>query len=275
MLNKRFEEWVKSIVGEKAYIKLKGTTGYRLAMKQFDENIKPAFRSRDDEDQYISFPMANLKDSVTKGIKSNSIILTGNSLHEIFSPVFREIDKLVAEQVNMVYIKRVIEKPPKDSIKAVFLVGGFGSSGYLREAIAHAHPDIQVIQPDDAGAVLSKLPQEATVVNNVAPKHYGVAGSSIHDPVRDEGRETYYDDFEDVWRTDVMSWYIKKDDDILRSRKIEFGFYRKFNKGAPAEDLIVKDKLLECAIDKEPVHPLKGKCSIILILYEETRFTMY
>lgn len=40
-----------------------------------------------------------------------------NSLHEIFSPVFREIDKLVAEQVNLVYLKRVREKHPKDSIK--------------------------------------------------------------------------------------------------------------------------------------------------------------
>ena len=82
--------------------------------------------------------------------------------------MFREIDKLVAEQVNMVYLKRVRERHPKDKIKvgrypprsffgqdqtilqAIFLVGGFGASAYLREAIATAHPDIQVIQPDDA-----------------------------------------------------------------------------------------------------------------------------
>ena len=77
MLNKRFEEWVKNIVGERAYIELRETNGYRLAMKQFDESIKPAFRSRDDEDQYINFPMANLKDDPTKKIKSNCITLTG------------------------------------------------------------------------------------------------------------------------------------------------------------------------------------------------------
>ena len=40
-----------------------------------------------------------------------------SSLHDIFSPVFREIDKLVAEQVNLVYLKRVREKHPKDKIK--------------------------------------------------------------------------------------------------------------------------------------------------------------
>ena len=39
------------------------------------------------------------------------------NLYEIFSPVFREIDKLVTEQVNMVYLKRVKQKHPKESIK--------------------------------------------------------------------------------------------------------------------------------------------------------------
>ncbi len=77
MLNKRFEEWVKDIVGERAYIELRETNGYRLAMKQFDESIKPAFRSRDDENQYINFPMANVKDDPAKRIKSNCITLTG------------------------------------------------------------------------------------------------------------------------------------------------------------------------------------------------------
>ena len=77
MLNKRFEEWVKNIVGERAYIELRETNGYRLAMKQFDESIKPGFRSRDDEEVYINFPMANLKDNPAKRIKSNCITLTG------------------------------------------------------------------------------------------------------------------------------------------------------------------------------------------------------
>ena len=103
-------------------------------MKQFDENIKPGFRSRDDEDQYITFPMTNIKDDPAKGIKSNAITLTGlvapllmlepptdilcrQSLHEIFSPVFREIDKLVQEQVNMVMIKRMKENHATKSIK--------------------------------------------------------------------------------------------------------------------------------------------------------------
>ena len=93
MLNKRFEEWVKNIVGERAYIELRETNGYRLAMKQFDESIKPAFRSRDDEDQYINFPMANLKDDPSKKIKSNCITLTG-FVHDSAIPITRLADSI-------------------------------------------------------------------------------------------------------------------------------------------------------------------------------------
>ena len=77
MINKRFAEWVKTIVGERQYIDLRETNAYRLAMRQFDEIIKPGFRSRDDEDQFLNFPMANLQDDPAKGVKSNCITLTG------------------------------------------------------------------------------------------------------------------------------------------------------------------------------------------------------
>ena len=77
MLNKRFEEWVKTIVGERAYLDLREHDSYRLAMKMFDDNIKPGFRSRDDEEQYVTFPKANLQDSPEKGLKSDTITVTG------------------------------------------------------------------------------------------------------------------------------------------------------------------------------------------------------
>lgn len=37
-----------------------------------------------------------------------------------------------------------------DRVEAIFLVGGFGSSIYLRECLQKQHPDIQIIQPPDA-----------------------------------------------------------------------------------------------------------------------------
>lgn len=54
-------------------------------------------------------------------------------------------------QIGRVRIKRLSEKHPKGTaIKVVFLVGGFGASLYLKNAIVAACPDIQIIQPNDA-----------------------------------------------------------------------------------------------------------------------------
>ena len=77
MLNLRFEQWVRDVVGEKVFLDLKETDAFRLAMKHFDETIKPGFRSRDDQDQYVHFPLANLKDEPAKGLKNSCITMTG------------------------------------------------------------------------------------------------------------------------------------------------------------------------------------------------------
>ena len=77
MINKRFEQWVKDMVGERAFLDLRETNGYRFAMKHFDVVIKPSFRSKDDEEQYINFPMAKINDNPEKGIKMNTLTLSG------------------------------------------------------------------------------------------------------------------------------------------------------------------------------------------------------
>jgi hypothetical protein len=97
-------------------------------------------------------------------------------------------------------------------------VGGFGSSLFLKDSIAKVHPDIQVIQPNDAwsaivqGAVLSKLPQEAIVVSSVAERHYGVSAGELFEPTRDAGHDEhkYWDEFQEIHRIKRMSWYISK-----------------------------------------------------------------
>jgi hypothetical protein len=264
MLNKRFEEFVKSTVGERCFLDLRETSGYRHAMKTFDENVKPGFRSRKDEDQYVNFPMANIPDNPKRGVKANTITVTADDLHAIFEPVFKEIDRLVAEQISKVRIKRLQDKHPMGgNIKAIFLVGGFGSSLFLRDAIEKAHPDIQVIQPNDAwsaivqGAVLSKLPQQASVVSSVAENHYGVSAGREWNARRDIGGESYkyHDEYEEIWRVRAMTWYIHKHDDLVRSRAVNFPFYCCLPINPSAEDMKVTVKLLMCPSDIAPEFP--------------------
>jgi hypothetical protein len=76
MINRRFEEFIKSTVGERTHLDLKETDAWRRAIKTFDEQVKPGFRGREDEDQYINFPMANICDAPDRGVKANTITVS-------------------------------------------------------------------------------------------------------------------------------------------------------------------------------------------------------
>ena len=109
------------------------------------------------------------------------------------------------------------------------------------------------------GAVLSQLPSEARVITNIAPKHYGVAARSLYDESTDHGEKQYWDNAEAVWRVDKMIWFIEKGDDLLRSRKIEFYFYRTFDHEPSGPDLLFVDELHESTMDQAPVYPKSGE----------------
>ena len=111
---------------------------------------------------------------------------------------------------------------------------------------------------------MSKLPSEALVTTSVAPKHYGVSAGSIFDPMRDSGQSKYLDEYEGVWRCETMTWYINKGDDLQRSRKIDFPFYRKFEPNPSHSTLQIEEELLECSLEKAPIHAKAGKSGHLL-----------
>ena len=76
-LNKRFAKAVEELVGEDAFFELKKTRGFQEAVKQFDKQIKTAFRGGEDEDYYVNFPMAKLEDNEDEGLVSNSWNIDG------------------------------------------------------------------------------------------------------------------------------------------------------------------------------------------------------
>lgn len=68
---------MKSKVGEREYLDLRQTGGYRKAMMDFDDVIKPGFHSKDDGEIYVSFPMSGLKDDPSNGIQGSTLTLPG------------------------------------------------------------------------------------------------------------------------------------------------------------------------------------------------------
>ncbi|KAJ3577211.1 hypothetical protein NPX13_g3354 [Xylaria arbuscula] len=284
MINRSFEELIRQTVGEDAFVGLKKTEGFRSALREFDVSHKPSFRGSGDLDRYVSFPMANLKDNKAKGVVKNCMTLTGQTMFRIFDPIIQEIVKLVVEQVRDVQIKRLESKNKNGStvkcppLKAVFLVGGFGASAYLKERIQTANPDIMVVQPKEAwsviakGAAMSKLPLGPSipqVISTRAAKHYGVLYHSTWDPIRDKGQSKFH---VTGWRGDrchLMRWYINKEDELNRGEKYRYEFSRTFSLNPEPEELKVTDDLEECTSVRAPVHPndsIKKNCALTVDL---------
>lgn len=278
ILNKRFEEAVKNIVGDEEFLDLKKTEGFADAVKQFDREVKPAFCGDKDQAWNVNFTMGNLEDDPTNNIQANCLRLKYELVHQIFEPLVTAIIQLVAEQVANVRIKRMGANHPKGKeIKAIFLVGGFGSSQYLKMRLEKANPDIQVIQPADAwgaivrGAVLSQMPQEAVVTATKCVRHYGVSCTNIYKESEDAGQEKFWDKLEGVYRVSKMTWYLNYDDDLVRERRVEFAFYRSLPVDYQPTDLIFIDELLECAQIDAPKYPIAGTTKVNVKLTADLR----
>ncbi|KIX02411.1 uncharacterized protein Z518_08352 [Rhinocladiella mackenziei CBS 650.93] len=264
-LNKRFEEQVKMLVGEDQYYHLRKTPAYDQAVKFFDRTVKPEFRGKKDVSWYVNFPMADLEDDESQGLKRDSWELKSDVVETIFSPLIEDIGRMVDDQVNLVQKKRLVQNHSKGAeVKAIFLVGGFGASEYLKQNIQRRHPDIQVIQPHDAwaaivkGAVLSQLPNEALITSVVAPRHYGVKAHWRYDPVKDAGQKSWYDSSHGHLRVDQMTWYIEKGEDLQREQKISFPFFRRLPYDYQDSDLVFTDTLYSDESARANNYPKEG-----------------
>ncbi|KAH7304629.1 putative heat shock 70 kDa protein 12A [Rhexocercosporidium sp. MPI-PUGE-AT-0058] len=204
IVNKRFEEFVKDIVGEETFFVLRKTEAFAKAMREFDQEVKPNFRAVPDKTWH-----------------------------------------LVAEQVDKVRVKRLTDNHPKGpDIKAIFLVGGFGASQYLKARLQKAHPKIQVIQPPNAwGAIVSN-----------------------YDEIEDAGQPKKWDQYEGCHRVTKMTWYILKGEDLQRDQKVTFGFYRKLSINYSPQDLIFEDELLENDDEYAPKYPSDKGTKVNVIL---------
>ncbi|KAK5223509.1 hypothetical protein LTR72_004895 [Exophiala xenobiotica] len=264
-LNKRFEEQVKMLVGEDQYYHLRKTRAYQEAVTFFDRTVKRGFRADNEDSWYVNFPMAELKDDPSQNLKRNTWELKSSVVEQIFKPLIEDIGRMVDDQVNLVQKKRLAEGHRKgDEVKAIFLVGGFGASEYLKQSIQSRHPDIQVIQPHDAwsaivkGAVLSQLPHQTLVKSVVAPRHYGVSAHSQYVEMRDAGQHCWYDASHGHKTVSKMTWYIEKGEDLQRDNKIVFPFFRRLSPEFPDTHLVFTDTLYSDESARANPYPKEG-----------------
>ena len=111
------------------------------------------------------------------------------------------------------------------------------------------------------------LPNEATVVSNVASKHYGVDCTMFNiDTIEDKGEKQLYNSHTGQWGVRRMEWYINQGDDLQRARPIEVDYMRDFEEDPSYEELQVEDGLWECDREKAPRHPKEGLLKLNCLL---------
>lgn len=180
---------------------------------------------------------------------------------DIFDPILKDILRLVDAQV-----KDALYQRSGSGIKGIFMVGGFGSSKYLKNVLQEIYEPqgIQVIKPHDAwgaivnGAVLSRLADQASVVSTKALRHYGVIVRGIYNPLVDRGRPIVYSLGDSAERADKMIWYIRKGADLKRDQVIKFPFYQTIPANYTPNDLIFHSRLRYSDAPFAPVYPGPG-----------------
>ncbi|KAF5707942.1 Hsp70 family heat shock protein [Fusarium mundagurra] len=226
-LNKRFAEAVRDLIGDEEWFRLKTLSAWALAERQFDQEIKTSFTGDLDDEFIVNFPGARLEDNVDEGLERDSWFMSGKTVHDIFEPLISDILRLVNDQVEA-----ATEEKGDSCINCIFLVGGFGSSQYLKSRIEDENRDIQIIQPEDAwaaivkGAALSRL-SYANVVSTKATRHYG------------------------------MTWYILMGETLRRDRDERYSFSRHIPKSYSENDLRFQDTLWMSETQVQPQHPTK------------------
>ncbi|KAI2613000.1 actin-like ATPase domain-containing protein, partial [Hypoxylon fragiforme] len=258
-LNTRFTEAVHNLVGDKQWATLEKSVGWFKAQEEFDKVIKLAFRGDTDEEFYVSFPQAKLQDDPIENLVGNCWTMTGMDVEDIFDPLVWDVLGLINDQVKKAQLAR-----RGKGVKGIFLVGGFGSSQYLKERVEQSVPNVQVIQPDDAwaaivkGAVLSRVPEQAAVTLTKAVRHYGVEAWAKLEPTTDLGQPTRFfpdDGFSRVLRN---TWYIYSGEDLKRDKPIRFSFQRTINCSKHTDDSFVfEDELIFSESTLPPTHPGK------------------
>ncbi|KAM3463486.1 hypothetical protein MY5147_009661 [Beauveria neobassiana] len=159
-LNRRFKAVLEALIPSDRWQKFKDSRAMVKASQQFENEIKLEFSGDLNEEFYVDLPGADLDDIPEKGLLGNEWKMTGRDVKSIFDPVIADILHLIQHQVQ------AVQREGK-AVRAIFLVGGFGSSEYLRKEVERVHEGIKVAQPDDAWAAIAKSKSRNVKVNCV------------------------------------------------------------------------------------------------------------
>ena len=239
-LNMRFEQHVRSKLGETAFLDIceKRPKSWLAALNRFEDYVKPNYDPDEETEFSISFPGAppivltrpsmlnadpslpGVPDNPKAGVQDGFLTLTSAEVAEIFRPIVKDVVGLVDQQMSVLKGKDM-------KVAGILLVGGFGQSEALYKALRSkfeadsASPPpyserdfndstgargVQVMQPPNAwsavvrGAVLRGLEGTDYVLSRKARNHYGVKCTETYDSAVHKLSLRYWCDLNEEWR---------------------------------------------------------------------------
>ncbi|KFY93880.1 hypothetical protein V498_04194 [Pseudogymnoascus sp. VKM F-4517 (FW-2822)] len=231
-----------------------GICGAAILDKRFETFIKHrlgAHGTGDNEDDLTEFLIVipGVSDNAEKRIERGMMIVESEDIATIFDPIIEDIESLVHTQIKNAKLAGY-------NVKAILLVGGFGSSTYLYRRLQKKFNGIDIMQPPNAwtsvvrGAVLRGTYGNA-VTSRKARRHYGVMAYQPFDPERHPVTCRVWDTMQEKWRAENrMAWFVSKGMELLDGKKISLKFYRVVD--TDFGNFVFRDKLLCCDDEFSP-----------------------
>ncbi|KAI0174489.1 hypothetical protein BJ166DRAFT_493009 [Pestalotiopsis sp. NC0098] len=240
-IDERFSQWLRAKIGqEKGF----NEETFEAAMVGFSRSTKRQLSMADLANGMFTVPCPGLENNAAIGIRRGRLNIKGTDMHLIFEPVISQVLKLVNDQIAAT--GGIVHK--------ILLVGGFGTSVYLRariEQAMEAKGKVEVIQPNNPqlavvqGALLRGMaltdPLRLTrvkVKERVARKHYGMETSvrynqAIHHSIVSK---KYFDGMDNHDCVDTMDWFIRRGEPIIEAVPYRKNFFQvsRASMGRPA-----------------------------------------
>lgn len=264
-LDEGFERYIRSVVGNKVIDGMKSRSKAAM-MRTWEERVKFKFGNTS-ADLEVNLP--GVPDNPAKNIEENFHTMEEDDVKRIFDPVVSRIVALVKDQVRDVERKGEV-------VKAILLVGGFGSSEYLLKQLQAARYGagdkiLQVLQPMNArsaiarGALLRGL-DGSIVKERRARRYYGCLSCSPYFAGLGLEDHRYWDTSDDMYMVDGhLNWYIQKNMVLGSTVSTSLPFYRTVPVPAirgMAPYLIFHDELVSCDLDDAPDYQWKNADAI-------------
>ncbi|KAJ5355531.1 uncharacterized protein N7496_012743 [Penicillium cataractarum] len=223
VLDERFEEFLTIRIGKERYNQLPRTSK-AFALKYWQDYVKPNYQGPLDTDDFADvgycIPIPGIPDIPNVNVANGVLYMDSNDVESIFRPVLRHIEELVTDQrlkAKQTGNSTKVCSPSSsvtqsliltENYQAIVLVGGLGASEYLCKRLQKASQGVQVMQPQNAGAVHRGL-EGNQVDNRKARCHYGTKCRRPYSPKFHSQEKAVWCKLEESWKVEnQMSWYI-------------------------------------------------------------------